>query len=200
MKKTLIKLGLLAVLLAASGYISVRMFGHRDDSPGMFGTTVNEKATLTVLKSEAMSFLVTRRTTTQLVVEHDESSIFGGWDGVYWVTVRWNWGVDLSKLTEKDLRREGDKIVCRLPEPELLEFTPLLDTEGFYSRSSLLPKIKELFHGGQQRATLRALLMQKAMKFADDEHLRPTRRQIADQLNGNSSFIKKAAGADVVFE
>lgn len=200
MTKLLIKLGLLAVLLVAAGFVSVRMFGHKDQGGGVFDTKVNEKMTLSVLKSEAMSFLVTRRTTTQLVVEHDESSLFGGWDGVYWVTVRWNWGVDLSKLSEKDLRREGDKIVCHLPEPELLEFTPLLDSEGFYSRSSLLPKIKEIFHGGEQRATLRALLMQKAMKFADEEHLRPSRRQIAEQLNSSSSFIKKAAGADVVFE
>ena len=200
MKNMLIKLGLLVALVVATGFVSVWKFGHKEQGTGVFDTKVNEKMTLSVLKSEAMSFLVTRRTTTQLVVEHDESSIFGGWDGVYWVTVRWNWGVDLSKLTEKDLRREGDKIVCHLPEPELLEFVPVLDSEGFYSRSSLLPKIKEMFNGGQQRATLRALLMQKAMKFADEEHLRPSRRQIADQLNSSSSFIKKAAGADVVFE
>jgi hypothetical protein len=201
MTKILIKLGLLAALLVATGFVSVWKFGHREQSGGGFlDTKVNEKITLSVLKSEAMSFLVTRRTTTQLVVEHDESNLFGDWNGVYWVTVRWNWGVDLSKLEEKDLRREGDKIVCHLPEPELLEFTPLLETEGFFSKSSFVPKVQEMFNGGQQRATLRALLMQKAMKFADEEHLRPSRRQLAEQLNGNSSFIKKAAGADVVFE
>jgi hypothetical protein len=199
MKNVLLKLCLLAALIGVTAFVSVRMF-RKDDSPGLLGTQVNEKVTLSVLKSEAMSFLVTRRTTTQLVVEHSESNLFGEWDGVYWVTVRWNWGVDLTKLSEKDLRREGDKIICRLPEPELLEFTPLLDSEGFFSRSTFVPKIKEIFNNGQQRATLRALLIKKATKFADEQHLRPSRRQIADQLNSSSSFIKKAAGAEVVFE
>ena len=200
MKNMLIKLGLLVALVVATGFVSVWKFGHKEQGTGVFDTKVNEKMTLSVLKSEAMSFLVTRRTTTQLVVEYGETNLFGDWNGVYWVTVRWNWGVDLSKLTEKDLRREGDKIVCHLPEPELLEFTPLLDTEGFFSKSTFVPKVQEIFNGGQQRATLRALLVQKAMKFADEEHLRPSRGQIAEQLNNSSSFIKKAAGTDVVFE
>lgn len=198
MKKAMLKLGLLLTVVVAAWFVSVRIFGG--GGPGLLGTQVSEKATLSVLKSEAMSFLVTRRVTTQLVVEHNESGIFGGWDGVYWVTVRWNWGVDLSKLTEKDLHREGDKIVCRLPEPELLEFSPLLETEGYYSRSSLVFKIKEMIKSGQQRATLRALLQKKAEKFAQDSGLRPTRKQIADQLNSSNSFIKKAAGVEVVFE
>ena len=200
MTKILIKLGLIVALVAATALVTWWKFSHKEPTPGVFETKVNEKITLSLLKSEAMSFLVTRRTTTQLVVEHNESNLFGDWNGVYWVTVRWNWGVDLSKLTDKDLRHEGDKIVCHLPEPELLEFTPLLETEGFFSKSTFVPKIQEMFNGGQQRATLRALLMQKAMKFADEEHLRPSRRQIAEQLNSSSSFIKKAVGADVVFE
>jgi hypothetical protein len=200
MKKWLVILSLLAALVVATGIVSVRMFAHKEESPGILDTRVNEKVTLSVLKSEAMSFLVTRRTTTQLVVEHSESNFIGDWEGVYWITVRWNWGVDLSKLTEKDLRREGDKVICRLPEPELLEFAPVLKTEGFFSRSTFVPKIREMFNSGQQRATLRALLEKKANAFAEEQHLRPTRKQIVDQLNSSNSFFKKAAGTEVVFE
>lgn len=200
MTKTLWKLGLLAALIVATGIVSVKIFSHNDSSPGVLGTRVSEKATLSVLRSEAMSFLVTRRVTTQLVVEHKESNLVGDWEGVYWVTVRWNWGVDLNKLSEKDLRRDGEKLICRLPEPELLEFTPLLDSEGFFSRSTFVPKIREMFNSGQQRQTLRALLQKKAEKFALEANLRPTRQQIADQLNNSSSFIKKAVGTEVVFE
>ena len=199
MKKVLIILGLLAALIAATAFVTWWKVSHKEQTAGILGTTVNEKMTLSVLKSEAMSFLVTRRMTTQLVVEHDESNLFGDWNGVYWVTVRWNWGVDLSKLTEKDLRREGDKIVCHLPEPELLEFTPLLNTQGHYTKSTFFPKIQEIFNPRQEKL-LQDLLFKKAETFAQRQNLRPTRKEIADQLNNSSSFIKKAAGADVVFE
>jgi len=193
MTKLLVKLGLLAAMIVLTAFASLKFL-----TPG--STRQDDRLTISLLKTEALSFLVTRRTTTQLVVEHSESSLFGGWDGVYWVTVRWNWGVDMSKLQDKDFRREGEVIVCHLPEPELLEFNPMYDTEGFYSKSTVLPKLKEMFNGGRQKAQLRDLLLQKAMKFAQQEHLCPTRAQIAEQLGKSGAMIKRATGTEIRFE
>ncbi len=198
MRRLLVKVAVVGLLMAATG-VAVWMHGRHGGSPGIWEPQVSDKETLSVLKSEAMAFLVTRRTTTQLVIEHSESGLLGEWDGVYWVTVRWLWGVDMSKLSEKDLRREGNKIICRLPDPELLEFAPKLETEKFYSKSTFIPKIREIFTGGQLQV-LRDRLEQEAGRFAREQNLCPTRAEIAAQLNASGSVIRKMTGNEVVFE
>jgi hypothetical protein len=201
MKNFLLKLGVLAVLLVATGVASVKYFGRPSEASSFLPKpTIDEKITLSVLKSEALALLVTRRNTTQVVVEHRESDFLGRWNGVYWATVRWNWGVDLSALQEKDLRREGNILYCKLPEPKLLEFYTVPGTDGFYSKSTFVPKLREIFNSGQQKAQLEARLREKAMQFAAQQQLCPSRQEIADQLNRSAAPFKQALGAEIRFE
>lgn len=203
MKVSLLKLSLVLFLCVGAGYVGIKLFGSRDGDGlinGLVKPRIDEKVTLSLLRSEAMSFLVTRRNVTQLVVEHRESDLLGRWHALRWATVKWNWGVDMKLLTENDLRREGDTVLCRLPEPSLLDFSVVSEDGGFVSRSTLVPKLKEIFDSGQQRAKLDSLLYKRAMQFADEQKLRPSRQEMVDQLNRTTDIIRQTTGIEVRFE
>jgi hypothetical protein len=168
--------------------------------PGLWGgTSIDEKATLSILRSEAMSFLVTRRTATQIVIEHSESDWLGEWRGVLWATVTWRYGVDLGRITEKDIRREGDAIFVKLPEPELLDFGIEPGSVGFMSKSTAIPKMLEFARGGWQRGVLEERLKEKAMQFAKDQKLLPSRADLLRQMNDAAGALSQA-GIKIRFE
>lgn len=179
-----------AVLLAGLGVaMAVLLMGLR--SP-----TSHDKTTLSVLRSEALAFLVTRRTTTQIVVEHFESQWSGEWRGVLWCTVSWRWGVDLKKVSSSDIRSQEDMTIVRLPEPELLDFAMSPGSVGFISKSTAVPKLLDFARGDFQRQLLEQKVRQRAMQFALDEQLLPSRSQIVQQLNETA----RLAELKIVFE
>jgi len=201
MKKFAIKFVVIAaVIVLAVAAVKFYWPGGESGILAPLRPKIDEKATLSLLKSEALAFLVTRRNVTQLVVEHYESSILGRWQGVYWATVKWNWGVDLTQLKESDIRRDGEVIYCRLPEPGLLDFSIEPQSERFFSRSTLVPKLIEVFEPGQQRQILHGLLHQKAMEFAQQHKLRPSRQEMINHLNQAAEVIRQAAGTEIRFE
>ncbi len=143
---------------------------------------------------------MTKRVSTQIVVEHTESNMWGQWRGVLWATVSWLYGVDMSKLTEKDLRRDGDAIIVHLPEPQWLEFNIVPGSENFVSKSTAMPKMVEFFNTGQQQKVLHDRIRDTAQKFARDQKLCPTREELVRQLNDAAAPLKKAAGVELRFE
>jgi len=185
---------LLVVALIAIGLFVLPRF-ERAAAP----VRVDEKATLSILKSEAMAFLVTRRMATQIVVEHEECSWLGQWRGVLWTTVRLHYGVDLKKIEVNDIRRKEDTIIISLPEPELLDLAIEPGSEGFLSKSTAAAKIEDMLHGNQRRQ-LRHRLRQSAVEFAGQQGLLPTREEIVQQLNDVASMLKAPAGVTLRFE
>lgn len=165
-----------------------------------FEPRISEKAALSVLRSEALSFLVTRRTVTQIVVEYNQSQWFGDWQGVLWATVTWRWGVDLTKIGDGDVRRDGQAIVCRLPEPELLDFSVDPASMGFMSKSTAIPKLMDVFGSESQRKIMEQRLREHTMKFAAEQKLCPTRLEILRQLNEAAAKVKAACGVEIRFE
>ena len=180
--------------LAAGAVWAIREFREP------FATQISEKAALSVLRSEALSFLVTRRTVTQIVVEYNQSQWFGDWEGVLWATVTWRWGVDLTKVKDGDVRRDGNAIVCRLPEPELLDFSVDPASMGFMSKSTAIPKIMDVFGNASQRKVMEERLRVQTLKFAADQKLCPTRQEILRQLNEATAKVKIACGVEIRFE
>ena len=191
-----------AAMLAAGVWIGAKAFRGGDSMlpSGLTQKTIDEKVTLSVLRSEAMTFLVTRRTTTQIVVEYSESDLLGEWQGVLWATVTWTWGADLSKLTEKDVRRAGEAVYVRLPEPEMLGLGIEPGSEHFFSKGTFVPKAMELFSTGRQQAKLQGQIKDHALGFARDQKLCPSREEMVRQLNAAAEALKKAAGVDLRFE
>ena len=161
---------------------------------------VDEKATLSVLRSEELAFLVTRRSATQIVIQHQESDLWGEWQGVLWATISWRWGVDMAKITEKDLRKEGECLVVHLPEPELLDFSLEPGSVGFLSKATAVPKLVDFARGGSHRGLLEGRLKEHALAFAAERKLLPSRQEILDQLNRSSGLLEQATGTRLRFE
>ena len=162
-------------------------------------TQVDEHISLSILKSQALTFLVTRRTATQIVVEHSESNWLGQWRGVLWATVRIHFGIDLAKITAQDIRREDGVAIVTLPEPEVLDFAIEPGSIGFLSKSTAVPKVEDLLHDGQRRL-LEKRLRECAMDFARQRDMLPTRDQLVEQLNDAVVLLASRGGVRLRFE
>lgn len=195
--KTLVKIVIVVALAGctALGYMVAQRLG-RVSKPGF-----DEKATLTLLRTEVMKFLVMRRTTSQIVIDHHEENWLGDWRGVLWGTVTWRWGVDMDKLKASDIRHDGQRIICRLPDPELLDFSVDPTSIRSMTSSTAIPRIVDIFSDGNgQRALLEMRLYSQATQFAKDNNLRPTREELVKQLNSDILELNKAIGVDIHFE
>ena len=78
--------------------------------PSLTGSVVDEKTTLSILRSRPMLFLVTRQIRTQIVIDHSEANWIGQWRGVLWGTVTISYGVDVHEIKADDLRREREVV------------------------------------------------------------------------------------------
>lgn len=162
-------------------------------------TQVEDRVTLSVLHSEALAFLVTRRNVMQVVVEHGEASWLGEWRGVLWSIVTINHGVDLTKITDKDIRCEDGVTVVVLPEPEVLDFAIEPGSIGCLSKSTAVPKVEDLLHNGHRRL-LEERLRQCAMEFAQQRGMLPTRAELVEQLNAAVSLLASKNDVRLRFE
>ncbi len=181
------------VLLVVAGTVALHLW--RALSP----TRIDETTTLSLLHSEPMKFLVTRRTTTQIIVDYQESDWLGDWRGVLWATVQIHYGVDLQKVTAEDIHRQGEVLIVKLPKPELLDFSIEPGSVGFMSKSTAVPKLIDLLHNGQKKE-LERRLQKRAMEFAEAHDLMPTREEIVRELNDAVSLLKQAGNLRLRFE
>ena len=147
-----------------------------------------------------MLFLVTRQIRTQIVIDHSESNWVGQWRGVLWGTVTISHGVDVHEIKDDDLRREGELVFVRIPEPRLLNFAVEAGSIGFMSKATAAPKLQDLLDGGGHRRQLEQRLHDQAMSFAKKHDMLPDRSQIVEQLNGTTAGLAKAAGIRIRFE
>lgn len=162
-------------------------------------TQVEEHISLSVLHSETLAFLVTRRNVMQVVVEHGESNWLGQWRGVLWAVVTLRHGVDLTKITAQDIRRDGGVTIVKLPEPEVLDFALEPGSIGFLAKSTAVPKVEDLLHNGH-RQLLEDRLRQSALEFVRQRDLLPTRAELVDQLNDAVGLLASEGGVRLRFE
>ena len=169
-------------------------------APSLTGSVVDERTTLSILRSRPMLFLVTRQIRTQVVIDHKESNWIGQWRGVLWGTVTISYGVDVHEIKASDLRREGEVVFVRIPEPRLLNFAVEPGSIGFLSKATAAPKLQDLLDGGGHRRQLEKRLHDQAMAFAREHDMLPDRSQIVEQLNDAAADLAKTVGIRIRFE
>jgi hypothetical protein len=160
---------------------------------------VDEKVTLSVLRSEALVFLVTRRTVTQVVIDYRETSWVSAWRCVLWGVIRFSWGADLKKIREQDIRQEGGVVYVKLPEPELLEFSVEPGSIDYIDKSTAAAKLDDLLNNTHRQELERRLYAQ-ALDFASHHGLIPTRAELISLLNESTLLLKGRAGFELRFE
>ena len=137
-----------------------------------------ERATLTVLRSEELTFLATDRLVSQISVEITENSpLLGIREGVLIATVRLYYGVDLRRLGPASVGRAGrDRLVVRLPDPEPLDFAVDPSSFKYITKRSGLNVIRDFALNKDLEAELRTRLQPFAMQFFREQGLLPRGR------------------------
>jgi hypothetical protein len=136
---------------------------------------------MTLLRSEPMAFLVTRRIVTQIVVEESDVQWYSQSRSVLWATVNLHYGCNLEEIKPCDIRQTADGTwLIRLPPPKLLDFC-IVSVDSI-SKDTFFAKAQDVLF-----ATRTSRMMQQlqaaAVKFATDNNLLPSRQQIAADLN-----------------
>ncbi len=157
--------------------------------------------TLNILRSESMNFLVTRRLFSTVVLEKDDHSLlFGERRGLLVADVEQFYGFDLRKLTRDDIRRDGDRLVIRLPEPEMLGSSVDLAGMRTFTRQSGLSLIRDKWSGRDLEEELRREFGRSAEKYFADRKLIPSRAEMIETLNHWAGPLLSAQGVPVRFE
>jgi len=185
----------MVILAGAAFWIVANSLG-----PSLRGSVVDDKTALAILRSRPMLFLVTRQIRAQIVIDHRESDWAGQWRGVLWGTVTIWHGVDVNEIKADDLRRQGEVVFVRIPEPRLLSFAVEPGSIGFMSKATLAPKLQDWLDGGGQRRQLEKRLHDQAMAFAKEHDMLPNRSQIVEQLNDTAAGLARIAGIRICFE
>ncbi len=186
----------LIVVAAATVGILALLFQRR-----VLAWTHVEEKTLTLLRSERLLFLVTDRLVTQIVVSsHDSNLLLGQREGHLIATVRLYYGVDLTRLTPANLHRQGERVVVKVPEPQVLDFAVDPDSLRFLSKRNLTVAIVDRLQGRDLEAELRSRLKAEALAFMARQQLLPTRSSIVARLNEWAPALSGVVGAEVRFE
>lgn len=168
---------------------------------GLLGWRVDERAAIEFLRREPLSFLVTERIVTQVVVEkHEGNLLLGDKDGILFGTVELLYGVDLAALEPGAVRRDVDAIRVRIPEPQLLRAVPDLGSVRFLHKRSPLMLMADKMLGADLYQQCLLELDDAAVAFAEAHGLAPSRGQLVQRLNEYAPAIASRIGAEVRFE
>ncbi|HOO77405.1 MAG TPA: DUF4230 domain-containing protein [bacterium] len=160
-----------------------------------------ERNALEVLKSEELSFLVTDRITSQIVVESNDSNpILGKKEGYLIAKAKLYYGIDLAKLTDADLARTNNQLVVHLPEPEELDFSVDLESMRFISKRSGLMVIADWITNADQEEALRTQFRDAALDYMKGEDLIPSKEMIIFRLTKLGEMFSEYIGVKVVFQ
>ena len=153
-----------------------------------------------LLRSESLSFLVTERLTSQITVDVDESSLWLGCSsGSLTGVVRMYYGVDLSRLTQGDVRQEGEACVVFLPEPEVLDFAVDVASLRFLTKRSILQVLGDNFTDHDLRTDLQSRFKAASQSFFREQSLLPDRAALCARLNQHTQSWADRVGVPVSF-
>ncbi len=201
LRRWLRRTALAAVLVAAAACVSspLRRFWSAAD---LFLNQDRKSAiTLALLRSESMSFLVTRRLCATVVLEkNDHSVLFGERRGLLIADVEQYYGFDFGKVTGGDIRRDGGRLTIRLPEPEFLGGAVDLSGMRTYTWQSGLSLIRDKWSGRDLESELRREFTGEAKRYFADRKLIPSRAEMIENLNRLAVPLLAGRGVPVRFE
>lgn len=159
------------------------------------------KVTMTaqMLHSEDLMFMVTNRVVTQIMVEQKQESVWAGRrEGVLVATTRMYYGVDMTKVTDKDIHDMGDRVVIVLPSPRVLDFAIDPNFKTITKRSGVNVAL-DWMYGNDLEAEMRSQIQTAALKFAYHNELVPKPAVVLRRLNRTARLFSSQVGKPVVF-
>ena len=159
-----------------------------------------ERATLAILKSENLAFLVTDRKTSQIEVEiNDSSPLLGRREGHLIGPVTLYYGIDVQALDNSCLSHVGGRMIVRLPEPRELDFAMDPGSFRYVTKRSGWNVVRDYVLNKNIETELRQQVHQQALTFFTEKQLLPTRAKLVNQLNNLAAPFSKEIGVPVEF-
>ncbi len=157
-------------------------------------------ATLSLLRSEDMSFLVMAKLCGEVSVRADTGNwLLGRREGCLSAPVSMYHGLDVNSIGPEAIRREGGKVIVRLPEPRALDYSVDLAGMRFLGKRSGRQILWDHATGRDIQAELRAQLKDSILAYFRDRGLLPTRAKIMRQLNQEAARLSRRVGAEIEF-
>ena len=184
----------MAVLIAAlvAGALLHRQFDKPRDVDA-------REIVLGVLRTVPRSFLVVLTQETMAVNHRDDGNwLLGPRRGQSSILVRIHWGVDLGKIGRGDIEVAGNRVVVRLPEPEILDQVPDLDTWRYVGKRTPLQIILDGALGRSLEIELLMAIKGSLPRYGPDDY-NARRAAIVDRLNHGVGDLFDGQGLDVEF-
>jgi hypothetical protein len=179
-------------LLAGAGFYLYHVF--------MAPPTPKTREVIEVIRSEALSFLVTDRLVTKVVAESNENNaLLGKREGYLIATVRVYYGVDLKSLPEDAVRVTDGNVCITLPNPRELDFSVDLDSARFLCKRSGLIVLRDFLQDLNFQHELERQLHEAAQETLRNEKLLPSRDDLLRRLNGWAPALSSRCNLKVVF-
>jgi hypothetical protein len=190
------------ILLIVSGIILFPLFHAAYKTVrNVFAYDRIEKSILTLLKSENLSFLVTNKLTTQVVVDiTNNSPILGKREGILIGTVSMYYGIDLKEIDPSSVKRYNNVLTIKLPAPKELDFSVDPCSFKYITKRSGLNIIADYVMNKDIEAELRTNMKKSAEKFFTDHNMFPTHKSIINQLNNYFEPFIAQFGMEIKFE
>ena len=167
----------------------------------MFDWKHAEQATLAILKSENLAFLVTDRKTSQIEVEIlDNSPLLGRREGHLIGPVTIYYGIDVQSLDSSCLSHVGNRMIVRLPEPRELDFAMDPGSFRYVTKRSGWNVVADYVFNRNLETELRQQVHRQALVFFTEQRLIPTRAKIVNQLNNLAAAFSKEIGVPIEFQ
>jgi hypothetical protein len=114
--------------------------------------------------------------------------LFGKSEAFFIAKVYYDFGIDLLEVNENNVNIGDDSITIILPEPKLLRNSVDLDSIRDYTKTTLLRSVWDAATGREMMGELKKAFQQKAVEFAKESGLEPTKASIIKNIE---SFVNK---------
>jgi hypothetical protein len=108
--------------------------------------------------------------------------ILGKTEALFIAKVYYDFGIDLLEINEENISIEENFITISLPEPKLLRNSVDLESIRDYTKTTLLRSIWDTAVGREMMSELKKAFQLKAMEFAKESGLEPTKASIIKNI------------------
>lgn len=159
-----------------------------------------KRSVISILKSENISFLVTNKITTQIVVEREEVSFLGNRKGVLIGNVTLYYGINLNELSVDSITIKTNEIIIRLPFPKPLDFSVDLSSIRFFKKETGLLKLKGFFVDDEKmREEIEDMFYKEALFFMKTQGMLPKNEDVLKSLEVIRELISLKTGLKTKF-
>jgi hypothetical protein len=196
-KKLLLSLFLLCLLIVSTAWAVASLFSTSERI-----TYQVTNASITSIIRETPLKLLTNTTITMVICTFDDlpesakeslspkfrDFLLGKTEAFFIAKVYYDYGIDLLEIDESSVVIDGHFIVITLPEPKLLRNSVELESIECYTKTTILRTLWDTATGRETMEELKKAFQQKAVEFAKEAGLEPTKASIIKNVE---SFANK---------